>query len=130
MSNLQKKAENFKNSVARLQESLAEYEENKSTTVRDGAIQRFEFCVELAWKTTREFLLEQGFLDLNSPKSVMREAFAYKIINNEHSWIQILNDRNLTSHVYDEKTADEIFIRICTSHFPALKELSAYLWAK
>ncbi|WP_312070430.1 nucleotidyltransferase substrate binding protein [Anaerotignum propionicum] len=127
MSNLQKKSDNFKKSVARLQEALEEYELNKSTTVRDGVIQRFEFCVELAWKTTREYLLEQGFLDLNSPKAVMREAYSYKIINNEQAWIQILNDRNLTSHVYDEKTADEIFLRICTSHLPSLRDLSIYL---
>lgn len=126
MSNFQKKAENFEKSVSRLQEALEEYDLNKSTTVRDGAIQRFEFSVELAWKTAREYLLEQGFIDLNSPKTVMREAYSYKIINDERAWIQILNDRNLTSHVYDEKTADEIFVRICTSHMQALKELSEY----
>lgn len=130
MSNFQKKVENFEKSVTRLQEALAEYDLNKSTTVRDGAIQRFEFSVELAWKTTREYLLDQGFADLNSPKTVMREAYSYKIIHNEHVWIQILNDRNLTSHVYDEKTADEIFARIRTSHMPTLKDLSAFFCEK
>lgn len=130
MSNFLKKAENFEKSVSRLQEALEEYDLNKSTTVRDGAIQRFEFSVELAWKTTREYLIEQGFLDLNSPKTVMREAYSYKIIENEQAWIQVLNDRNLTSHVYDEKTADEIFARICSSHMPALKDLSAYFCEK
>ncbi len=130
MSNFLKKAENFEKSVSRLQEALDEYDLNKSTTIRDGAIQRFEFSVELAWKTTREYLIEQGFLDLNSPKTVMREAYSYKIIQNEQAWIQILNDRNLTSHVYDEKTADEIFVRICSSHMPALKDLSAYFCEK
>ncbi len=130
MSNFQKKSENFEKSVARLQEALDEYDLNNSTTVRDGAFQRFEFSVDLAWKTTREYLLEQGFSELNSPKAVMREAYSYKIIYNEHEWIQILNDRNLTSHVYDEKTADEIFARICTSHMPALKDLSVYFCEK
>ncbi len=130
MRNFLTKAENFEKSVTRLQEALAEYDLNKSSIVRDGAIQRFEFSVELAWKTTRAYLLEQGFAELNSPKTVMREAYSYKIIHDEQAWIQILNDRNLTSHVYDEKTADEIFVRICTSHMPALKDLSAYFCEK
>lgn len=130
MSKFEHKIENFKKSVERLEEALAEYNTTKSTTVRDGAIQRFEFCTELAWKTTREYLAEQGFLELNSPKTVMREAYSYKIINDQDTWIQILNDRNLTSHVYDEKTADEIFKRIGTSHILALKQLSKYLTEK
>ncbi len=39
--------------------------------------------MELAWKTTREYLLDQGFANLNSPKAVMREAYIYGILNNE-----------------------------------------------
>ena len=83
MSDFHKKAENFKNAVQRLQETIKEYEETKSDSVRDGGIQRFEFCMELAWKTTREYLLDQGFANLNSPKAVMREAYAYGILNNK-----------------------------------------------
>lgn len=88
-----------------------------------GAIQRFEFCIELAWKTIREYLLDQGFSDLNSPKSVMREAYAYHVIDDEKLWISALGDRNLTSHVYDEKTADDIYLRICGSYIHIFKKL-------
>lgn len=130
MSNFEHRLENFKKSVERLEEALAEYTITKSTTVRDGAIHRFKLCTELAWKTTREYLAEQGFVELNSPKTVMREAYSYKIIDDQDTWIQILNDRNLTSHFYDEKTADEIFKRIGTSHILALKQLLEYLTDK
>ena len=116
MSDFQTKADNYKKAVNRLEESIKEYDETHSDSVRDDAIQRFEFCIELAWKTIREYLLDQGFSDLNSPKSVMREAYAYHVIDDEKLWISALGDRNLTSHVYDEKTADDIYLRICGSY--------------
>lgn len=130
MSAFEKKSENFRKAVQRLQETLHEYEETHSDSVRDGGIQRFEFCIELAWKTTREYLLDQNFVDINSPKSVMREAYAYGILNNGEVWSRALNDRNLTSHVYDEKTADEIFSRIQNEYVSILKELSDYFTEK
>ena len=122
MSDFQTKADNYKKAVNRL-ESIKEYDETHSDSVRDGAIQRFEFCIELAWKTIREYLLDQGFSDLNSPKSVMREAYAYHVIDDEKLWISALGDRNLTSHVYDEKTADDIYLRICGSYIHIFKKL-------
>lgn len=126
MSDFKTKAENYKKAVHRLEESINEYNGTRSTSVRDGAIQRFEFCIELAWKTTREYLLAQGFSDINSPKSVMREAYAYNIIDDEQLWVKALNDRNLTSHVYDETTADEIFTRICNLYIVGLKKLAKF----
>ena len=130
MSDFNKKAVNFQKAVQRLQETIKEYEETKSDSVRDGGIQRFEFCMELAWKTTREYLLDQGFVDINSPKAVMREAYAYGILNDEAVWINALTDRNLTSHLYDEKVADDIFSRIQNDYVSILKELSLYFAEK
>ena len=76
--------------------------------MRDGTIQRFEFTTELAWKTVREYLLNEGMTDINTPKSVMKEAFAAGVIDDEQGWLQILNDRNGTSHIYDESRADAV----------------------
>lgn len=97
--------------VDRLQESLAEYRQAPSSTVRDGVIQRFEFCTELAWKTLREYLLDQGYTEINSPRATLKQAFAEGIITDE-AWLTMLADRNMTSHVYDDATAAEIFDRI------------------
>ncbi|MGN1443921.1 MAG: nucleotidyltransferase substrate binding protein [Acutalibacteraceae bacterium] len=51
----------FSDAIKRLEEALKEYEEYQITSSRDGVIQRFEFCTELAWKSTREYLLAQGY---------------------------------------------------------------------
>lgn len=97
----------------RLKQAVDECGGNPSELERDGIIQRFEICAELAWKTMREKLIEEEYSEtLNSPKSVMRQAFAADYIMDDEDWIALLTDRNLTSHLYDEKTAQEIFERI------------------
>lgn len=104
--------QNFSNAVERLREGMQAYRELPEAIIRDGVIQRFEFTCELAWKTTREFLLDQGFAELNSPKSTMRKAFSYGLIDDDEAWIALLNARNQTSHIYDDATAQEIYAQI------------------
>jgi nucleotidyltransferase substrate binding protein (TIGR01987 family) len=127
MERLSNKLHNFKSAVERLGEALIELENSISSVVRDGVIQRFEFTTELAWIATREYLLDQGFVEVNSPKSVMKEAFSYGLIKNDEIWVQILNDRNLTSHIYKEDISIEICNRIIATHFNELKSLSERL---
>jgi nucleotidyltransferase substrate binding protein (TIGR01987 family) len=55
-------------------------EESENDVTRDAAIQRFEFCFELAWKVIQERAREEG-LDCQSPKGCLRVAF-------EASWIE------------------------------------------
>ena len=77
----------------------------------DGVIQRFEFTFELLWKTLRIFLKEQG-VDAKTPKDCLKEAFRLGWLKEEQIFVQMLDDRNETSHVYEEKEAREIFARI------------------
>ena len=127
MELLSNKVENLRKAVERLSEGILELQANQSSIVRDGVIQRFEFTTELAWKATREYLMDQGFVDINSPKLVMKEAFSFGLITDDNIWIQILNDRNLTSHIYKEEIADEICERIIKTYFQEFKALSKRL---
>ncbi len=69
-----KKAAQLTSATGRLREALEEYRHPGSKTVRDGVAQRFAFCAELAWKAARDCLTSQCYLDVNSPKTVMRKA--------------------------------------------------------
>ena len=93
MSKYEEKRDKFKDAVQRLEEAIADYDKLPNSTVRDGVIQRFEFCTELAWKTCREYLMEQGYTEVNSPKPVMRQAFADGLVDNDLVWVEILNAR-------------------------------------
>lgn len=112
MDRYQIKLANYENAVQRLCDGLREYKCNPIKIIRDGVIQRFEFTCELAWKTVREFLLDQSFTELNSPKATMRKAFTYGLITDEEAWIELLNARNQTSHIYDDETAQVIYQQI------------------
>lgn len=130
MDKLHEKYAYFTDAVARLREALDDYSKMPLDSIRDGVIQRFEFCTELAWKTMREYLIDQGYTELNSPKAVVKQAFAFGMIQDQAAWIALLNDCNLTSHVYDESTAKLIFNRIEQQHLALFDEALAYMKEK
>lgn len=80
-----------------------------TSVVRDSAIQRFEFCMDLAWKTLKTYLLERKGVVVNSPKDAFRQAFAQQLIGHEEQWIAFVDMRNETVHTYNEKTAEDIY---------------------
>jgi nucleotidyltransferase substrate binding protein (TIGR01987 family) len=90
---------------------------------RDGVIQRFEFTFELFWKTLKLVVEYEGF-DCKSPRSCIKEAYKRDIIVDGEIYLDMLDDRNLSSHVYDEQTSIEIFERIKQQYLERLKEAS------
>ena len=96
----------------RLSEAFAQPETDLG---RDGTIQRFEFCFELAWKSIQQLLRDQG-VECSSPKGCLREAFKQGWIDDEPAWIAMLLDRNLTSHTYDEELAKRIYAALPAHH--------------
>ena len=108
----------FKNSLERLGEALdAKY----SAMVRDASIKRFEFSVELGWKSVQKFLRSQDVL-CNSPKSCLKEAFKFGLVNDDPLWLRMMDDRNLTAHTYNEETAEQIYKNL-PLYLPLLKGL-------
>ena len=77
----------------------------------DATTQRFKVTIELFWKLLKAILESKG-VEAQYPKDVLSEAYKGHLINDEFAWLSILKDRNLTSHTYDEKLADEIYVRI------------------
>ena len=94
--------------VARLREVL---QKPRDEITRDSAIQRFEFCFELSWKTIRDFLRERSVLK-DTPRDCLKAAFQCGLIPDDPLWIEMLEDRNLTVHTYDEKLARRLYARL------------------
>jgi nucleotidyltransferase substrate binding protein (TIGR01987 family) len=116
------KLENFIKALNRLKEGLLQYND-KNELLRDGIIQRFEFTFELAWKTLKEVFEDEGLIGLNSPKSVLKEAYSAGIIEDEKLWMNMLMDRNSTSHMYNENNGIEICKNIKEEYTDALERL-------
>ena len=123
------KVENYCKAVARLNEALpALAQQPDSTIIRDGIIQRFEFTFELAWKSLKEYMEDQG-ADMNGivfSKQVFKAAYAAQIINDFKVWLDMLESRNITSHVYDDKQAAEVVADICSRYIAPLTALAAF----
>lgn len=88
-----------------------------------GIIQFFEMSFELAWNLVKDYLEEQGFVDVKSPRSALKKAFEIGIIDSGHNWMDLILDRNLTAHTYDEQKATEMELLIRNKYFPLLKNL-------
>lgn len=128
MRKFEEKLNNFAKALSRLKEAVIEFgKENSNDVVRDGVIQRFEFTYELSWKTTKEYLESIGIVDKNSPKSVIKEAYTQKIIQNEENWLQMISDRNITSHVYEEDQAKEVVERIVKIYVNEFEQLLLHI---
>lgn len=115
------------NAINRLEEAIEDSKKIELSTLKDGVIQRFEFTVELSWKALKNYLNSEGIDTAITPKSSVREAFKIGIIENVNTWIEMLDDRNLTSHTYNQLIADEIYERIVNQYYKELKNNFEFL---
>ncbi len=116
----QQRFENFEKAYKLLEKTI--HIENPSVVEKGGIIQFYEMTFELAWKMLKDYLEAEG-LHTQGPRDVIKTAFQYEIITNGHEWIDALEDRNLTAHTYDEKTADLVIEKITTKYFNIIKNL-------
>ena len=114
--------------AARLQEAVAQPE---SAIVRDATIPRFEFSFELVWKTLKLYLERQGH-ECGRPRPTLKKAFADGLISSPEEadvWLRMLEDRNLTSHAYDEALATLIYQHVVKDYSALLTAMAAKIQA-
>jgi nucleotidyltransferase substrate binding protein (TIGR01987 family) len=98
--------DNFKKALATLDEAMEKPPANRLE--RDGIIQRFEYCLEVSWGSAKKVLEYQG-TKTDSPRNIFRELAQVGWIQNPERWIEFLEARNKTSHLYHEEVALELF---------------------
>lgn len=109
----------------RAYKALEEVMEIKEPTLieRDASIQRFEFTFEVMWKAAKQMLFEIEGIDVGSPKGVIRSCREIGLFDDREAAeaLQMVDDRNLTAHTYNETLAREIHERL--QHHVALLQL-------
>lgn len=95
---------------------------NPTVVERAGLIQFFEMAFELGWKLLKDFEEAEGFM-VKSPREAIKQAYEAALIGEGHDWIDALDDRNLTTHTYNEETAIIVEEKIRFKYFPLLREL-------
>lgn len=120
MNRLSSSIENLKLAFAALERLL----KTPVTEPRDlsGIVKDFEIVYELSWKTLKKFLESEG----HSPRSA-REAFllAFQLgyLEDDRVWVEMIEDRNLTGHTYNQPFAASLVKRIREKYLPALAGL-------
>lgn len=113
----------LKDALDRLQEGIAEA---SSELNKDGVIQRFEFAFELLWKSIKTVMEDKG-VDCKTPKDCLKAAFRIGLIEDEEGFLDMLEDRNKTSHIYDKEESEKIFRRIKDVYLDSMKALLLHL---
>lgn len=122
---------NFSKALAQLDEAIELMQLRQlSRLEKQGVIQAFEYSYELAWNTLKDFLLWQGIEGIIGSRDTIREAFSKGLIEEGQGWMNMLADRNRTSHTYNEETAEAILANISQQHHALLKALENVLLAR
>lgn len=111
LNNLEASILNFRDSLT-LEPAL--FSELVADNIKSGQIQKFEFTVELLWKTVQVFLNEVDGVDVVTPKSVAKEFVeaGYCDFETYELFIRAINDRNHLSHIYRQEMAETIWQRL------------------
>jgi nucleotidyltransferase substrate binding protein (TIGR01987 family) len=116
----------LESALKRLDEALAE--DSGNPLAIDGTTQRFEFVFELMWKTLKRALEAEGMI-CQTARETLKTAFQIGWISPEELWLQMLDDRTMTSHTYDQPTANQIYANIQNYH-PEIQKLAQFLRAR
>jgi len=94
-------------------------------------VQRFEYSLELAWKTVKDYLEASGWIFATvTPRQVLKDAFDSKIIADGQVWTDMLNHRNLLSHTYDSAVFESAVEAIAAQYLPAMQTLRHFFSSK
>lgn len=116
---------NFRKALAKMSEAIDivaenyDWQDSIDELLKEGLIQRFEYTHELAWKVMKDYEEYQGYNNIRGSRDAIRLALQIGIIENKE-WLETIEDRNLTSHNYDEEVAEDVFISIVNDYYPLL----------
>lgn len=119
------KLENYQKALARLNEAVNEAEPTEY--VYDSVIKRFEFVYELSWRLMKVMIEYKGGSEPKFPRDVFREAFAGGFIQNGEVWLEMMKDRNLTSHTYNDEHAEAVYDRVKSIYMLHFQTLLAFV---
>ena len=124
------RVDNLQTAYQRLQHAIQVNEQTPDNDlIQMALIKIFEMTFELSWKTMKDYLNYNG-IDVKLPREVIKQAFANDIIADGQLWIDMLEDRNLMAHTYDEARAIKAVNHICQHYIAGLNDLHQYLLAR
>lgn len=120
--------DNYSKALLTLEKAVALAAERPlSELEQQGLIQGFEFTHELAWNVLKDFLEQKGISGLIGSRDATRSAFRNGLIEDGEAWMDMIKDRNLSSHTYQQELAARIAGNVLERFYPAFRCLHARL---
>ena len=117
----QQRFQNYRQALTRLTAAVGlSRQRGLSDLEKQGLIQAFEFTHEMAWNVLKDYLEGQGVSGLIGSKDATRQAFKNGLLEDGEAWMDMIKARNLTSHTYQNKIAEDIVTDILGRFHPAL----------
>ena len=121
MSRLKERIENFNKAYNLFIEVVEAYKNSPQNDIyRLALTQSFEIVYELGWKVIKDYLKEKD-IEVFTPRDVIKAAFNAELLPNAQIWIDMANDRNASSHEYNNEKVDIILERISSIYINELK---------
>jgi nucleotidyltransferase substrate binding protein (TIGR01987 family) len=117
--------ENYRKAVGQLTRFIEKGELNEFE--EQGLIQSFEYTYELAWNTLKDLFEQQGESNILGSRDTFRLAFKRGLIENGEIWMDMIKNRGLTSHTYNETLAAAIVSSIRSAYFKEFVQLQLRL---
>ena len=120
MSRLSERIENFNRAYKLFSLAQIAYTSDRENDINKLAIiQAFEIVYELGWKVIKDILDTKG-IKVYTPKDVIKTAFSTNILPTAQVWIDMSDDRNSSSHEYDNDKTDKIIEKIAGLYYEEL----------
>ena len=116
---------NYRRALAKFNQAVEivsdqmDWGEDVDDLLEEGLIQRFEYTHELAWKVMKDYAEYQGHTNIQGSRDAFCKALEMGIIDDER-WMESIKDRNLTSHNYNDETAQNVLTAIIEVYAPLL----------
>lgn len=111
------KALNRLEKAVNLLRNASELDSDTIELLREGLIQRFEYTHELAWNVMKDYAEYQGYSEVRGSRDAIRKALEMNLIFNR-VWMESIQDRNESSHNYDEEESVNIYRNIIEDYYP------------
>ncbi|OIN91968.1 MAG: nucleotidyltransferase [Comamonadaceae bacterium CG1_02_60_18] len=117
----QQRLQNYLRALDRLKNAVELSQARPLTDLeQQGLIQAFEFTHELAWNVMKDYLQSLGHAPLMASRDATRAAFKAGLIHEGETWMDMILSRNLSSHTYNQDTANLISSRASERYLPLL----------
>jgi nucleotidyltransferase substrate binding protein (TIGR01987 family) len=110
----------------------AEKENLDNVFIQGGIIDKFYIQFELSWKLLKELLRYEGIPESasGSPREILKAAYACYDFIDEKIWLDMLRDRNDTTHIYDSQKAQRLVKNVLDTYIPVFQELRKHIEAR